>query len=394
MGFFQIGEEWRNSAEIGWKWRFLEKNHYEIVSQKWGGVEWRHTLKLYEPSWKTGYSGGCSGGYLEVSGDDAGEVDDSYGQELAEILGLPVAVLFQVPNQPIWDLREDDLIAHTFEQFLETGDLEWPLLVPMVRSVLAAMEALGEIAGIQQFIVGGASKRGWTSWLAAATGDKRIRGIVPIVFDNLKMDRQMIRQTELWGEPSEMVNDYVRRQLHLISESERGEELVNLVDPIRQIHDIHCPALVINGANDAYWAVDALNLYYSDLPGGSAAVVVPNLGHSTGNRLFWGPALNRFGKFVFGNGDWPVVKSSWADNQMAYSVSSGEYKIHVWKAESKDLKFWDSSWEKVSTGWQDDGRTVTVEAPIVNHFAYFVEFEFKDEDGFWRLTSPANVLES
>ena len=40
----------------------------------------------------------------------------------AETLKVPVAILLHVPQQPIFDgKREDQIIAHTFREFLKNG---------------------------------------------------------------------------------------------------------------------------------------------------------------------------------------------------------------------------------------------------------------------------------
>ncbi|MEZ5162883.1 MAG: PhoPQ-activated protein PqaA family protein [Fimbriimonadaceae bacterium] len=269
---------------------FGEDARLSFRSQVWQGIEWRHDLILVKPSW----SAGVEGAYFEITGDDVGRADVDYARDLAEISGVPVVVLFSIPNQPLWEMREDDLIAHTFEKFIESGDQSWPLLVPMVRAANRGLEIARSEFGIEKYVAGGGSKRGWTSWLLAASRPDGLRGIVPIVFDNLGMAQQVHRQIDLWGTPSEQIGDYTRRQLHELAINEEGKELTQIVDPLIHIADSEVPALIINGANDPYWVVDALTHYYCDLPAQSSQVVVPNLPHALGERHFWGPGFARF----------------------------------------------------------------------------------------------------
>jgi PhoPQ-activated pathogenicity-related protein len=92
------------------------------------------------------------------------------------------AVLYQVPNQPCgfsddeWHPRsEDDIIAYTWAHFIRNPEeVEWPLHIPMTKAAVRAMDTLQTYAckhlkiQIESFVVAGASKRGWTTWLTAA----------------------------------------------------------------------------------------------------------------------------------------------------------------------------------------------------------------------------------
>ncbi len=103
----------------------------KLTSQVWQGITWTHTLQLYEPREVT-YPDTT---LLFITGGDNGDApkddDHKVGFSLAQVCGARVAVLHQVPNQPLLDGKtEDELIAETFVRFLQTKDENWPLLVP------------------------------------------------------------------------------------------------------------------------------------------------------------------------------------------------------------------------------------------------------------------------
>ena len=118
-----------------------------------------------------------------------------------------------MPFQPLFERREDALIAYTFDSYLKTGEEDWPLLLPMVKSATRAMDAVEEIAQrhwqipIERFTVTGASKRGWTSWLTAAV-DSRVAGVAPMVIAMLNMPAQIDLQRTTFGDLSEEIRDY------------------------------------------------------------------------------------------------------------------------------------------------------------------------------------------
>src|SRR5690606_37076445 len=113
---------------------------------------------------------------------------------------------------------EDAMIAETFDRFMVEGDPDVPLLLPMVKSAVRAMDAAEAIGrdrldlDLRQFVVTGASKRGWTTWLLAAV-DPRVSALAPMVIDVLNIPAQMKQQVATYGEFSQKINDYTERNI-------------------------------------------------------------------------------------------------------------------------------------------------------------------------------------
>jgi PhoPQ-activated pathogenicity-related protein len=86
-------------------------------------------------------------GVLFVTGDGSGSKTLPILKAVAERAGCIAATVTKVPNQPLYDGRKEDaLIAYTFDRYLKTGDETWPLLFPMVKSAMKAMDTVQEFA--------------------------------------------------------------------------------------------------------------------------------------------------------------------------------------------------------------------------------------------------------
>ncbi|MBU6401487.1 MAG: hypothetical protein KGS61_14315, partial [Verrucomicrobia bacterium] len=184
--------------------------HLELVSQTWRGQFWSHHLQLVRPPTVRNPDIAL----LFITGDGEGDRDLGMVRTLAERAGAIAAVLTKVPNQPLYHGRKEDaLIAYTFDQYLKTGDATWPLLFPMVKSAVRAMDTVQTFAerefhqSIKHFVVTGASKRGWTTWLTGAA-DRRVVAIAPIVIDMLNMKAQARWAEKVYGRQSEQIQDY------------------------------------------------------------------------------------------------------------------------------------------------------------------------------------------
>jgi PhoPQ-activated pathogenicity-related protein len=364
--------------------------HIRLISQEWQGIRWQHHLQIYEPA-KIDLDDTVllfiTGGNIEP--DSLRKSDKDMGFTLAKLCGARVAVLPQVPNQPLLgDKKEDTLIAETFVRYLETKDENWPLLFPMVKSAVKAMDAVQHWArqegkpAVKRFVVTGASKRGWTTWLTGAT-DPRVIAIAPMVIDTLNMKAQMAHAMEVWGKPSEQIEDYVHRGLIQRINEPDGQKLWKMVDPFSYLDRLTLPKLLINGLNDRYWTVDALNIYWNELKGPKSVVYLPNAGHNLAvNRDY---ALNGLAAFFRTNvtgRPWPQLTWKHGDDgngTLTLNVQSTPEPVSasLWVAKSDTRDFRDSTWEPTLMSVSGSTAKGSTPRPEKGYIAVVGEIEYK-----------------
>lgn len=318
-----------------------------LQSQKWKDLLWKHGISLVVPKEvKYDYV------LLLISGSRSGLEELMLCKMLSGSLNLSCAVLQDVPNQPLFNgLYEDEIISYTFLKFIETQDEEWPLLLPMVKSARAAIDTIESILEKtlrkpKGFIVIGASKRGWTTWLLAAV-DKRVVGIAPLVFDNLNFNEQMKHQLECYGDYSEQIQDYTKLGIQKLMYSEVGQKLVQIVDPFSYLEDLTIPKLIVNGTNDRYWTIDSTNLYFDALLGEKYLLYVPNSGHGLEDRRRVINSILAFASSIVLNTSLPKVEIERnEDGFLTFIYSSSEEPLYVdsWITYSKNMDFRDSKW--------------------------------------------------
>lgn len=408
-------DEYIARAEPKYQWEKIEERSspqntltvLKLTSQTWQDRDWTHRVEIIAPT------------KIEIS--ETALVLVSFGSQpeslvaqlLANSIGAPVVNITGVPNQPLWNMREDALIAHSFKKFLETGDTTWPLLLPMTKSVIATLDAVQEYSAQQQkplkkFIVAGASKRGWTSYLTAAADAKRnpnrIIGIIPIVYNNLNIPQQLPHQLESWGEYSEMIGDYTRLGLQDETGSKRGQQLVAMVDPYFYRDRLTMPKLLINGANDRYWTPDATRFYLKDLPGQTSLYFAPNAGHDLGsdypNVLSTTAAWFRV---VASGQDTPRAEMHAAIRSDSFRdviarVSPGAQSVQLWVAHSKTADFRNATWKAMpmkNSGSYDkmlDYRaTIPATSADLPFVAVFAQASYKTGAALLKISSAISI---
>lgn len=295
----------------------------KMTSQAWrteeevNKPEWVHWLTIIRPSVVT-----HSTALLFISGGSNRNMATppssmpSYLAQFARDTKSVAVYLQQVPSEPLVftdepDSRyetsgrtEDEIIAYSYDKYFQsfdegtmTADEEWPLLLAMAKSAVKAMDTTQTFLGAQKapvnvkdFVVTGASKRGWTTWLTGAA-DGRVRAIAPIVIDTLNMDESIDHHRSVYGFYSDAIIDYVDMHIFERFNTVAGQALLQIVDPYEYRDRLTMPKLLINSTGDEFFLPDSAQFYFHDLRGENYLTYLPNTNHSLGGYENVAPVL-------------------------------------------------------------------------------------------------------
>lgn len=370
-----------------------------LTSQQWHEYIWTHQLTILVPKVNS-YDGALlfiTGGSNKKGLPNWNGKDDQFLKNLSEVAtknkGI-VTLLRQTPNQPLaGDLTEDALISYTLHKFKEDGDYSWPLLFPMVKSAVRAMDAVQEFAKqnlshtIKRFVVSGASKRGWTTWLTGAS-DPRVAAIAPMVIDILNMPVNLEYQVKMWKGYSVQIEDYVKLGIPQSATSEKGRAITTMVDPYSYRKKLTMPKMLFMGTNDEYWTVDAIKHYIDSIPGKNYVHYVPNVGHDLGDKRQALEALSAFFGETLSGTPYPTCKP-----ELTYSKKGITLKVNttpdilvdatLWTTNSTDTDFRDEKWEGKSLQLKKKTPVVTSTQsfPATGFRAFYLDLKYKDPNG-------------
>jgi PhoPQ-activated pathogenicity-related protein len=398
------------APDTSYKWEIkssLKTNGFtttaiSLTSQTWRTSVWTHTLQVVRPD-KMRHP---EIALLFISGDGSGSRYIPVLAKLASEAGASAALLTRVPNQPLYEGRKEDaLIAYTFLQYMKTGDDTWPALLPMVKSAVRAMDCLQEHARkehnekIEKFVVTGASKRGWTTWLTAAL-DQRVVAIAPMVIDMLNMKAQTAWAEKVYGKQSEQIRDYTELKLVERMDEPRMVKLRSFVDPYSYRNRYKLPKLILLGTNDPYWVVDSLRHYFDDLPGPKLVFQTPNAGHDLGGGFQAMETLAAFYQMVADNEplptlDWKFTGVNSDKAQVQVKVNRPAQSMRLWKADSADRDFRRDRWNSEPLAMKDGGKAAeaTIEKPATGYRAIMAEVVLTNRFGHeYKLSTAAQVI--
>ncbi|MDP1813630.1 MAG: PhoPQ-activated protein PqaA family protein [Leadbetterella sp.] len=392
--------ELKDSVELG----NVKGYHLLLTSQKWREYTWRHQLTVFIPK-EVKYDGAML--FIDGGSNKDEQPNWSTNNGLWPVLsGISeknkaiVAVIKQVPNQPFYgDLTEDALISYTLNQFKLSKDYSFPLLFPMVKSAVRGMDAVQEFTkkkahiNVNSFLISGASKRGWTTWLSAAIDDQRVKAIAPIVIDMLNMPATLNYQYETFGEYSEQIDDYVKLGIPQGTATEDGKAINDMIDPFSYRSHLTVPKMIFIGTNDEYWTIDAIKFYYDKIPGKNLIHYVPNVGHNLGGGKQAFEALSAFFGTTITNkayplATWKVVTSHGNVSLEVNPVTTDLVGATLWHTTSADRDFRNNLWlsRNIKLESLPDIR-VMVPFPKKGFQAFYLDLKYKDPNGGTYTTS-------
>lgn len=396
-----------NNDDKTFKWELKESftvgdvKAYSVLltSQQWHEYVWTHQLTILVPA-ENKFDGALlfiTGGSNKKGLPNWSKQDDKFLQALSDVAkknkGI-VALLRQTPNQPLYrDLTEDALISYTLHKFKEDGDYSWPLLFPMVKSAVRAMDAVQEFSKqtlqheVKRFIVSGASKRGWTTWLTGSA-DSRVVAIAPMVIDILNMPVNLEYQVKMWNDYSIQIEDYVKLGIPQNARTEQGQAITIMVDPYSYRKKLTMPKLLIMGTNDEYWTVDAIKHYIDSIPGQNYVHYVPNVGHDLGDKKQAMAALSAFYGATLANRPYTECDPDLTYNKKGITLkvkASPDVLVDavLWSTNSADTDFRNDKWQGKSLGLKKKSNVViaTQPYPPSGYRAFYLDLKYKDPNG-------------
>ena len=283
---------------------------------------------------------------------------------VAEISNIPFQPL-NYTNDSKHDRYEDDLIAYGWRKFLEGGaknnDVTWLARLPMTRAVVKGMDVIQKIASdininIDEFVVAGASKRGWATWTTAVVDD-RVIAIVPIVIDLLNVVPSFDHHWRCYGEWSAAIDDYVNEGITEWMGSKEYNRLLELVEPYSFTDQLLIPKFLINATGDEFFVTDSWKFYWDRLNGDKYLQYVPNGNHGLTGTYNPGSLIAFYNAIITNS---KIPKFNWhVSNDSIYLEVNADanYMVKSWEAINENTR--DFRVPVIGRSWKSDEINIT-----------------------------------
>lgn len=390
----------------------------EMTSQQWLSAElvdrpiWKHWVTIVRPDKVTSATA-----LMLIDGgstrSDPPKGADPNLRRVALATNTICASVKNIPNEPLVfsdDKKrrtEDGIIAYCWDKFLRTGDALWLTRLPMTKAVVRAMDTVQDFCAtkegggtaVKDFVVAGASKRGWTTWTTAAV-DKRVVAAVPIVIDLLNIVPSFKHHYEVYGGWAEAVGDYSGLGVMDWIGSPEFDALAKIVEPYSYRDRLTMPKLIMNGAGDQFFLNDSWKFYLTDLQGPTYLRYGPNSGHGLESSDAVG-TVTAFLKRVVDKKPMPKYGWSFPDgNTICVTSDEKPLVVKLWQATNPDKRDFrvdvlGHKYTATELQAQPDGSwTGKVDTPAKGWTAYLVELTYGTEGdpNNLVLSSPVRIV--
>lgn len=369
-----------------------------VSGLKWKGVAWHNRVMIMIPA----HIKYRNAAMMSLVSDFKEKRDDLYAvmAARAQTNGIPFILICDEPNQPLFDLKGTQLIFYTFERFVKTSQEDWPLLFPMVKSVVYSMNATQQYLeakhlSLEKFFMFGISKLGWVTYLTGAI-DPRIFAIAPMAYDSLNFLKQLEHQLKNWSVNGKSILSDLgltfSQAINLLN-SEKGRKLMSLVDPYSYIEKLRMPKLIVDGTNDELWPVDAGSIYFYDLPGKNYVLYLPNKKHKIEYELSIVNTVLAFFKSSLKNEEFVDLRWSYSDESLFITAEPFPISATGWMSKSKTLDFRNSHWMRIGGKMLDKKYVVRMEPLKGLNTCYLGEATFKKYGIIFKLTTLPKIVE-
>jgi PhoPQ-activated pathogenicity-related protein len=156
-----------------------------------------------------------------------------------------------------------------------------------------------------------------------------------------------------------------------------------MVDPFSYRRQLTRQKLILLSTNDRYWPLDALKLYWSELPPPKNVLYVPNQGHGLRDAERVIGSVSAVHRYAAAGKPMPATEWTFAStpSELKIQVKADREarKVLVWSAQSPTLDFRDAHWTGRQCTKQGDGFACSAARAAEGYTAAFAETSFQDE---------------
>ncbi|MGH8189655.1 MAG: PhoPQ-activated protein PqaA family protein, partial [Steroidobacteraceae bacterium] len=186
-----------------------------------------------------------------------------------------------------------------------------------------------------------------------------------------------------WGEVSDEIRDYSAIDLPARLDTERGRTLLSIVDPFSYRERLTQPKLILLSTNDRYWPLDALGLYWRDLPAPKHVLYVPNQGHDLRDLDRVIGALSALHRYAAAGKQLP--QSTWSFEPAARTLEirvradRPVQRVLIWSAQNPTRDFRAARWTASACATASDEYSCSAARSEQGYTAAYAETSFLDE---------------